>query len=162
MSCCESQCQKIVLFPPKQSRDHSRVWHYFEENMVFILTAFFCDSDIQCSSSGARQKKKNTRDPSNIIPSKTTINSIKDNNQTKLMVIDTIAGFHLTSWRPCWCTLKRILIICFVCDTNMAAISIVFCVSWDCVKTKSIWKNYPSIKFQHKYCYRQCWKPCCH
>ena len=49
-----------------------------------------------------------------------------------------IAGFHLTSWRPCWCILnKRILIISFVWDTNMAAVSSVFCVSWDCVKTKN-------------------------
>ena len=49
-----------------------------------------------------------------------------------------IAGFHLTSWRPCWCTLtKRILIISFVWDTNMAAMSIFFCASWDCVKTKN-------------------------
>ena len=28
-------------------------------------------------------------------------------------------------------------IISFVWDTNMAAISIVFCVSWDCVNTKN-------------------------
>ena len=47
-------------------------------------------------------------------------------------------SFHLTSWRPCWCTPnKRILIISFVWDTKMAAVSIVFCVSWDCVKTKN-------------------------
>ena len=49
-----------------------------------------------------------------------------------------IAGFHLTSWRLCWSTLnKRILIISFVWDSNMAAMSIVFCVSWDCVKPKN-------------------------
>ena len=56
----------------------------------------------------------------------------------------SIAGFHMTSRRPCWCTLnqrikrQRILIISFVWDTNMAVISIVFCVSWDCVKTKNV------------------------
>ena len=33
---------------------------------------------------------------------------------------------------------KRILIISFVWDTNMAAMSIVFCISWDSVKTKNI------------------------
>ena len=49
-----------------------------------------------------------------------------------------IAGFHLTSWRPCWSTLnKKILIISFVWDSNMVAMSIIFCVSWDCVKTKN-------------------------
>ena len=33
-----------------------------------------------------------------------------------------IAGFHLTSWRPCWCTLnKRILTVFFVWENNMAA-----------------------------------------
>ena len=38
-----------------------------------------------------------------------------------------IAGFYLTSWGPCWCTLnKRILIISFDWDTNMAAMSTVF------------------------------------
>ena len=31
---------------------------------------------------------------------------------------------------------KRILITSFVSDTNMAVMSIVFCVYWDCVKTK--------------------------
>ena len=37
--------------------------------------------------------------------------------------------FHLTSWRPCWCTLnKRILIISSVWNTNMTAMSIVFCL----------------------------------
>ena len=29
------------------------------------------------------------------------------------------------------------LFISFVWDTNMATVSIVFCVSWDCVKTKN-------------------------
>ena len=49
-----------------------------------------------------------------------------------------IAGFHMTSRRSCWCTLnKRILIISFVWETNLAAMSIVFCVSWDCEKTKN-------------------------
>ena len=44
--------------------------------------------------------------------------------------------FHLTSWQPCWCTLNKIiLIISFVSGTNMAAMSTLFCVSWDCVKT---------------------------
>ena len=52
-----------------------------------------------------------------------------------------IERFHLTSELPCWCTLnKRIFMISFVWDTNMAAMSIVFCVSWDCVKTL-YWKN---------------------
>ena len=47
-----------------------------------------------------------------------------------------IERFHLTSELPCWCTLnKRIFMISFVWETNMAAMSIVFCVSWDCVKT---------------------------
>ena len=47
-----------------------------------------------------------------------------------------IAGFHLTSLRPCWWTLNKI--IYFIWDTNMAAMSIVFCVvSWDCVKIKN-------------------------
>ena len=47
-------------------------------------------------------------------------------------------GLHLMSWSPLWCTLnKRILIISFVWDTSMTTMSIVFCVSWDCVKTKS-------------------------
>ena len=32
---------------------------------------------------------------------------------------------------------EKILIIFFVWDTNMAAMSIVFCVSWDCVKTEN-------------------------
>ena len=55
-----------------------------------------------------------------------------------ILILVYIAGFHLTSWRPCWCThIKRILIISFVRDTSMAATSIVFCVSWDCVKTKN-------------------------
>ena len=49
-----------------------------------------------------------------------------------------ISGFHLTSWRPCWCILNNsILMISFVWNTNMAAMSVVFCVSWDCVKTKN-------------------------
>ena len=50
------------------------------------------------------------------------------------------AGFNLTSWRPCWCTLnnKTIMIISFVWYTNMAAMSIILsCVSWDCMKTKN-------------------------
>ena len=50
--------------------------------------------------------------------------------------VKTIERFHLTSELPCWCTLnKRIFMISFVWDTNMAALSTVFCVSWDCVKT---------------------------
>ena len=41
-----------------------------------------------------------------------------------------IAGFHPRSWRPYWCTLnKRILIISFVCGTNMAAIYLLSFVS---------------------------------
>ena len=47
----------------------------------------------------------------------------------QLQNVSHIAGFHMTSWRPCWCTLNKIiLIIFFVWDTNMAAMSIVFCV----------------------------------
>ena len=55
----------------------------------------------------------------------------------------TIAVFHLKLWRSCWCTLnKRILIISSVWDTNMTAMSIAFCVSWDCVKTKNMqWRK---------------------
>ena len=45
-----------------------------------------------------------------------------------------IERFHMTSWRPCWCTLKRILVFSFAWDTNMAATLIVFCVSWEYVK----------------------------
>ena len=62
------------------------------------------------------------------------------NNVDKVSVINyyLLLGFLLTSWSPCWCTLnKRILIISFVWVTNMAAMSIVFGVSWDCVKTKN-------------------------
>ena len=55
------------------------------------------------------------------------------------LVLQPIAGFHLTSWRPCWCSLnKRNLIISFVWNTKMAAMSLLFCVSWDCVKTKNV------------------------
>ena len=54
-----------------------------------------------------------------------------------------IAGLHLTSWRPCWRTLnKRVLIISFAWDTNMATMSVVFCVSWDCEKTKNCFLSY--------------------
>ena len=59
----------------------------------------------------------------------------------KIGRLSHIAEFYLTSWWPCWSTLnKRILIISFVWDSNVAAMTIVFCVSWDCVKPK----NYPT------------------
>ena len=49
----------------------------------------------------------------------------------------------LTIKIQCRCTLsKRILIISFVWDNNMAAMSIVFCVSWDWVKTKNMLIKY--------------------
>ena len=61
-----------------------------------------------------------------------------------------IACFHLASWRPCWCTLKKImLIISFVWDSNMATTPIVICVSWDCVKTKN-WAKFSFISKLYK------------
>ena len=56
-----------------------------------------------------------------------------------------IAGFHMTSQWSCRCTLKkRISIISFVWDANMAAISIVFCASW------VVWKPRIYIKGSYK------------
>ena len=75
------------------------------------------------------------------------LKSRKKKNKKRDEIKNCIAGFHLTSWRPCWCTLnKRILIISFVWDTNMAAVSIVFCVSWDNVKTKNIANHYQNAQ----------------
>ena len=49
-----------------------------------------------------------------------------------------MAPINLVPINMVWCTLnKRILIISFVWDANMAAVSTVFCVSWDCMKTKN-------------------------
>ena len=78
------------------------------------------------------------------------IKGLKDKfKKSQISILQTIAGFHLMSWRPCWCTLnKRILIISFVWDTNMAAISIVLCVSWDCVKTKNWQHQLQSISWR--------------
>ena len=51
------------------------------------------------------------------------------------LILKSIECFHLMSLQPCWCTLnKRISIISFVWNTNMAAMPMVFLVSWDCVK----------------------------
>ena len=50
------------------------------------------------------------------------------------VAIDSVYCFHLTSWWSCSCAVnKKVLIISFVWDTNIAAMSIVFCVSWYCV-----------------------------
>ena len=73
--------------------------------------------------------------------------------------LHSIVGFYLTSWRTSWCTLnKRILIFYFVWDTNMTAVSIVFCVSWDCVKTKNIRTSSYNI-LHMMYC--NIWKTSC-
>ena len=58
-------------------------------------------------------------------------------SQKMCLLIMNIAGFHLKSWRPFWCALKRISIISFVWDTKMAAISTTTTIYFYSVKENS-------------------------
>ena len=137
----QNSLQWLFYFERKMNGISNIFWSYGE-----IITCYFMGHYFPLGSWGNNSFREEKIAGAIGFDSKYFLNKravssfIKTFSQT---VTFCIAGFHLTSWKPCWHILnKGILIISFVWETNMAITSVVFCVSWDCVKTStSYWEK---------------------